>query len=183
MKSSVINESLALTCCQQERPLFLRVLASFYQQYAKYLQETYLPAQGAQQLAHDLKSVAPGCGASELAQYASMLAPPAALPSPAQQAELLAHLRTVLKAIESDYPEALALTQQAQKDSLQELRQALEQHNLNALSMFKQWATQQASAWPAKVTSDIQHALDSFDFKQAKQLLNQALNKYGSCQQ
>ena len=183
MKNSVINESLALTWCQQERPLLLRVLASFYQQYHRYLRKSSLNAQSAQQLAHDLKSVAPGCGAGELAQFASLLAPPAALPSEAQQAQLLAHLRAVLSAIEADYPQALVLTQQAQKDPLQELRQALDQHNLNALGMFRQWATKHAQGWPVKVTSDIQHALDSFEFKQAKQLLNEALKKYGSSQQ
>ena len=183
MKPSVINESLALIWCQHERPLLLRVLASFYQQYRIYIEQNSLSAQSAQQLAHDLKSVAPSCGASELAQFASQLAPPAPLPSATEQAQLIAHLRAVLSAIEADYPQALAGIQQTQKEPLQELRQALEQHNLNALSMFRQWAAEHALNWPAEVISDIQGALDSFDFKQAKHLLNEALNQYGRTQQ
>lgn len=183
MKSRVINESLALSWCQYERPLFMRVLASFYQQYHVYIEQSPASAQCAQQLAHDLKSVAPGCGASELALVASQLAPPAVLPSAMQQKQLLVHLRAVLNAIAADYPQALALTQQRQKDPLQELRQALDQHNLNALGMFQRWSAESAQTWPTEVISDIQHALDSFDFKQAMQLLNGALKKYGSTQQ
>jgi len=180
MNNRVIDETAALNWCQQERPLLVRVLASFYQQYRAYIELSQPGAADSQRLAHDLKSVAPSCGATALAEFADRIAPPAGLPTEAEQQQLLAHLRAALLCIESAYPEALALCEEKQQDRLQELRQTLDQHNLKAVTMFKSWAANCAPDWPLEVTQEIQHALDSFDFKQAKLLLDQALSKYGT---
>lgn len=175
MTHQVIDESIAMQWCQHQRPLMLRVLASFYQQYRQYLQPCVLTPDHTQQLAHDLKSSAPNCGATALSLIAQQLAPPSPAPSEAAQQRLLNALTDVMRSIELYYPAAMALVDNGQKDRLQELRQALEQHNLRAVVIFEAWAAEYARHWPEQVVGDIQHALNTFDFKHAQSLLNTAL--------
>lgn len=174
MTTQAIDESIALQWCQQQRPLMLRVLATFYQQYVAYLQPMSLTPAQTQQLAHDLKSTAPSCGATTLALIANQLAPPAPTPGKAERDQLLNALIEVLHSIQAHYPAAVAPVTNAQKNGLEELRQALEQHNLKSLIMFKQWANEHALHWPDGVVDRIQQALNSFDFKRARELLDTA---------
>ncbi|RUO26471.1 hypothetical protein CWE09_07120 [Aliidiomarina minuta] len=161
-----------LAYCQLNKQLYYKVLHSFYRQYHYLKQRSQLTPESTAQLAHSLQSTAPPGGALRLAKLAKKLAPPAPLPEPQACKILLDAVQHTLVAIEAYLPEP------QQENRTKDLLSQLEQHNIEAIKLFKEWSAQEAKSWPSEYQNQIHQALLVFDFKQAYNLLLQGLKKF-----
>lgn len=164
---NALDPALGLAHCQHKKALYDAVLQSFYSQHHELLQRQSLASEPCQQLAHSIKSTALACGAERLHQLACELAPPANAPSEAQCAALLQAVQDVLHSIAEQGIVDL------QDSSLhRQFVQALEQHNLSAVSLFKVWAEEAAADCPSARLAQIEEALAAFDFERALKLVD-----------
>lgn len=169
VKYNALDPALGLAHCQHKKSLYDAVLQSFYSQHHELLQRQALASEDCQALAHSIKSTALACGAQRLHQLACELAPPASTPSDIQCAALLQALQDVLHSIAE---QGIA---NFQDSSLKrQFVQALEQHNLSAVSLFKVWAEEAAADWPPARLQQIEEALAAFDFNRALELVENA---------
>ena len=180
--TKLVDENVARAWCSGDQALVECLWRSFYQQFIQ-ITAPLSPTQ-AQELAHNLKNLAPYCGATKLGITAQQLAPPAPLPNQTQIAVLLSDLREVLAALQTRLPEL----KPAATDTRAEAREVttlwavielLQVHNFSALSAFKTWATEFALDWPCETIDDIEHALHRFDYKHAEGLLKAAYRAHG----
>ncbi|MGX5913294.1 hypothetical protein ACR0ST_00980 [Aliidiomarina sp. Khilg15.8] len=172
----MLDADAGLARCGGKVALYHRLLESFFYQYQPWLNTpmdaaSIAPAQ-AQQLAHNLKSTAPAIGATPLSELASELAPPAAEPTEQQSETLLLCLNQTLQAIQARFPTC------THNEQVKELLRRLEQHNIEALNLYENWVREQANHWPKTTLHAIKSALDSFNFEQARQLLQQGLTDF-----
>lgn len=172
----MLDTHAGLARCGGKVTLYHRLLESFFHQYQPWISNqcvrSPVPPEQMQQLAHNLKSTAPTIGATDLSQLASELAPPAPPPTESQSATLLQSLGQTLQAIHHQFPGC------THSDRVKELLRRLEQHNIEALSLYDNWAIEQAPHWPDTLLHGIKNALESFDFEQAQQLLEQGLTDF-----
>lgn len=172
----MLDTHAGLARCGGKVTLYHRLLESFFHQYQPWIRHQYAhsqvsPAQ-VQQAAHNLKSIAPAIGALTLSELACELAPPAPPPSAAQSATFIATLNQTLQAIQEQFPSC------THNDRVKELLRRLEQHNIEALNLYDNWASEQAAHWPKTLQQAIKNALEAFNFEQARQLLQQGLTDF-----
>lgn len=172
----MLDADAGLARCGGKVSLYHRLLESFFYQYQPWLNypadaPVYSGAE-IQQLAHNLKSVAPAIGAAPLSRLAADLAPPAPQPLPPQSEALLTCLGQTLQSIHKQFPPS------THNDQVKELLRRLEQHNIEALSLFDNWVREQAGHWPQNTRLAIKGALDAFHFEQAHELLRQGLKDF-----
>ena len=179
---TLIDEEVARSWCGGDPALVERLWRSFYQQFAS-TPEQLSPGE-AQDLAHNLKNLAPYCGATRLGDTAQQLAPPAPPPTPRQISTLLRHLREVLQALKSwlaelDQPVYMVHDERREIAALDALIQLLQLHNFSALGAFDEWAAEFALDWPRETIDDIKQALQTFNFERAQHLLKAAYRARG----
>lgn len=180
--TKLVDENVARAWCSGDQALVERLWRSFYQQFMQ-IPEHLSPSE-AQELAHNLKNLAPYCGATQLGITAQQLAPPAPLPSQTQIAVLVSNLREVLAALQTRLPELKPAATDTHAEAreitmLWAVIELLQVHNFRALSAFKTWATEFALDWPCETIDDIEHALHRFDYKHAEGLLKAAYRAHG----
>lgn len=174
----LVDKDVARTWCSGDKALVERLWRSFYQQFAQ--TPDHLGPGAAQDLAHNLKNLAPYCGAITLGAIAQQYAPPAPPPSQAQTAILLSHLREVLSALEVHLPglgQPAAETREVQ--TFKRLTHLLQTHNFKVLAAFDEWTAEFALDWPHESIDDIGRALHAFEFKEAQGLLRGAYLAHG----
>lgn len=174
----MLDADAGLARCGGKASLYHRLLESFFHQYQPWVDShpdaASLPSEQVQQLAHNLKSIAPAMGATPLSVVARELAPPAPPPTPHQSGLLLSTLNDTLLAVQTQFPRC------CQNDRVKELLRRLEQHNIEALHLYDEWVSEQASHWPQSSLSAIRNALDDFNFEQAQGLLQQGLRDFSA---
>lgn len=172
----MLDTDAGLARCDGKVALYHRLLESFFHQYQPWVRDQHahsqVPPAQVQQAAHNLKSIAPAIGALTLSQLANELAPPAPAPTAAQSDTFIATLNQTLQAIQTQFPAC------THSDRAKELLRRLEQHNIEALNLYDNWASEQAAHWPQTLLQAIRNALDAFNFEQARQLLQQGLTDF-----
>lgn len=174
----MLDADAGLARCGGKASLYHRLLESFFHQYQPWVHShpdaALLPPEQVQQLAHNLKSIAPAVGATQLSTVARELAPPAPPPTSQQSGILLSTLTDALLAVQTQFPRC------CQNDRVKELLRRLEQHNIEALYLYDEWVSEQASHWPQSSLAAIRNALNDFNFEQAQSLLQRGLRDFAA---